>query len=320
VNIELLIENGGVLYQPVVPEGITWETARKGSPGKLTFDVVKDGIINFVEGNPVRFKFGTDNIFYGFVFKKGRDKDQMLSVTAYDQLRYFKNKDTCVYENMTATQVIKKKAADYKLQCGTLADTGWVIEARSEDNTTLFDIANNALDITTQNTGKLFVLYDDFGKLALSNIEDMKLDLLIDSETAENFNYESSIDGETYNQIKLAYDNKETGKREIYIAKDSEHINEWGVLQYYDKIDNPSIGAAKANALLGLYNQKTRSLSINNAWGDIRVRGGSLVPVCLNLGDMIVKNYMIVEKVKHTFKEDHHTMDLTLRGGLIAGE
>ena len=53
-----------------------------------------------------------------------------------------------------------------------------------------------------------YCLYDDFGKLTLKNIESMKLDLLVDSETAENYDYTSSIDSNTYNKVKLFYDNK----------------------------------------------------------------------------------------------------------------
>ena len=81
----------------------------------------------------------------------------------------------------------------------------------------------------------------------------------------KNYDYESSIDSDTYNQIKLTYDNSETGKREIYMAKDSSNIEKWGVLQYFDTIDEKTNGAVKARALLDLYNQKTRSLQIKNA-------------------------------------------------------
>ena len=40
-----------------------------------------------------------------------------------------------------------------------------------------------------------------------------------------DFNYTSSIDEETYNQVKLTYDNEKTGRREIYIAKHGANIN-----------------------------------------------------------------------------------------------
>ncbi len=161
----------------------------------------------------------------------------------------------------------------------------------------------------------MYVLYDDFGKLTLKNVENMKLNILIDEETGENFDYTSSIDDNTYNKIKLSYENKETGKREIYIAQDSRNMNKWGTLQYFDTIDEKENGKAKVNALLSLYNKKTRKLEIKNAIGDIRVRAGSAIVVMLNLGDVIIKNFMMVEKVKHTFNEKHHTMNLVLRGG-----
>ena len=43
--------------------------------------------------------------------------------------------------------------------------------------------------------------YDDAGKLTLKNINSMKLNLLIDEETGETFDYSSSIDEQTYNTI-----------------------------------------------------------------------------------------------------------------------
>ena len=145
--------------------------------------------------------------------------------------------------------------------------------------------------------------------------ENMKTNILIDSEAGENYDYTSSIDGETYNRIKLAYENEESGKRDIYIAQDGQRINDWGVLQYFETMRDNANGRAKADALLSLHNQKTRNLTIKNAFGDLRVRAGSSVAVMMDLGDISIKNYMMAEKVKHTFNNGLHTMDLTLRGG-----
>ena len=313
--IELLIQNENKVYQPVVEEGITWETERKGQPGKLTFSVVKDSIINFQEGNAVSLKVDGVKVFYGFVFKKERDKGNLINVTAYDQLRYFKNKDTYVYVNKTAGELIEMIAADFNLNTGTLEDTGFKIASRVEDNKSLFDIVQNALDLTLQSKNKLYVLFDDFGKLTLKNVESMKLNLMIDDETGENFKYTSTIDGETYNKIKLSFENEKTGKREIYISQDSSNINKWGVLQYFETIDDKVNGKAKADALLALYNKKTRNLTISNAFGDVRVRAGCSIPIKLNLGDVNVQNFMLVEKVQHTFNKDEHSMNMTLKGG-----
>ena len=304
---QLLIQNGNTVYEPVVQDEIKWTTERKGAAGKLEFKVVKDNIINYEEGNPVAFKVDNTNLFYGFVFKKKRDKEQIIETTAYDQLRYLKNKDTMVYTNKRADELVKLIANNYQLNVGTLENTGYTIAKKTESNQSLFDIILNAIDETIRNRKEMYVLYDDFGKLNLKNLERMKVGLVIDEETGQNFDYESSIDSDTYNQIKLTYDNSDTGKREVYMAK-------WGILQYFDTIDEKTNGAVKARALLDLYNQKTRNLQIKDALGDIRVRGGSLIIVNLNLGDVKLQNFMLVEKATHKFKNGEHFMDLTLKG------
>lgn len=323
MNIEFLIEHNRKLYSPVLEGGITWTTDRKGSPGQLTFTVIKENSISseeyddldFTEGDPVRLRIDDVDVFYGFVFTKKRNKQGTISVTAYDQLRYLKNNDTYVYENKTASEFVRMIASDFHLQTGDIEDTRFKIPSRVEENTSLFDMVQTALDLTLYNAKKMFVLYDDYGKIALKDIENMKVNVLIDAETAEDFDYSSSIDSNTYNKVKLTYDNDKTGTREVYIAQHGENINRWGVLQFFEELDEGENGQAKADALLSLYNKKTRNLSIKNAFGDIRVRAGSLIPVMLNLGDIKVDTYMLVEKCKHEIKDDVHLMNLTLRGG-----
>lgn len=320
--VELYIgnENGTQIYQPAIQEGVEWTTACRGTPGKLVFKVMADDILSFSEGSPVRLRVDGLDLFFGFVFKQQRNRDKVITVTAHDQLRYLKNKDTIVYGNKTASQFIRMVAEDYGLALGILEDTGYIIETRIEENTSLFEMVENALDLTMTNTKEMFVLYDDFGKLTLKSLPSMYVGsqgayLMIDEETGENFDYVSSIDNNTYNKIKLTYDNEESGKRDVYIAQDSSNINRWGILQYFDTIQKGENGQAKANAMLALYNKKTRNLKITDALGDNRVRAGSMLIVNLDLGDIKLKNFMLVENCKHTYKESEHWMDLTLRGG-----
>jgi hypothetical protein len=136
---------------------------------------------------------------------------------------------------------------------------------------------------------------------------------LIMEDTAENFDYTSSIDSETYNSVILYYKGKDETIK-LFTASDPSTINQWGTLRYFEEVKNPTIGQNKANSLLKLYNKKTRELKITGAFGDISVRGGTLIPVKLNLGDIITNNYMVVEKVTHKFDHDHYSMDLTLEG------
>ncbi len=307
MEIVLRIQNGDKVFEPKVLDGMTLSSERKGSPAVLKFEVVKSGDLNFTEGNKVNLIVNEAKVFAGFVFTKSRDNGPTISVTAYDQLRYLKNKDTYVYEGLTATKVIKVTAEDFGLNMGVLEDTGYAI-SRVEENKTWFDIIQSALDVTFLNTGKMYVLYDDFGNITLKNIENMKIPILVDNETAENFEYSTSIDTNTYNQIKLYYKN-----RLVKVKKDEGNIKRWGVLQLSETIEELTENALmKSKTMLERYNEKTRTLSVKNVIGDTRVRAGNSIGVYLSLGDQVANQYMLIERCTHTFKENEHFMDLTL--------
>lgn len=312
-NMKLTIQHGNVLYEPPVEEGVQIEWERTGSPGKLTFKVLKVEGLNFTEGDPVCFYYGDKSVFMGYVFKKSRDKAQRIEVTCYDQIRYLKNKYTYVFENKTATQIIKALCNDFNLHTGSMDNTNYVIPAIAEENISALDIVLDVLEETLLNTGNMFVLYDDFGKLQVKNCANMISGTLICETTAENFDYSSSIDDETYNNIVLYYKGDD-GAIQLFTASSATNVKQWGTLRYFEEVKTPTIGQNKANALLKLYNKKTRELSVKGAFGDVTVRGGTLIPVKMNLGDTNVNNYMLVEKVTHTFNKDNYTMDLTLEG------
>lgn len=315
---EILIENDKI-YLPCLEGDVTLDYERKGSPGTLKLNVIQDSILNIQEGNPIRFRYRGNNAFYGYIFTKKRKDNGIIELTCYDQLRYLKNKDTLIYSKKKYSDLLKMIADDYGLKCGTIEDTGYVIESRVEEGT-LLDILANASDLTVINKGKLYVLYDDFGKLCLKDIQSMLLPILVDEDTAESYDYSSTIDDNVYNRIKLAVDNDKTGERELYITNDAVNQSVWGVLQYYEKLSDVTSTTVKekGSTLLKYYNKKQRTLKIKNCMGDIRVRGGSSLVVKLDLPDMKVQNYMVVEKVKHTFNDDGHRMDLDVSG--IKGE
>ena len=481
-NIKLTIQHGNNLFEPPIEDGVEIEWERRGSPGKLTFTTLKvhPTDMSFQEGDPVCFYYDEKPIFLGYVFTKKRDREHHIKVTCYDQIRYLKNKFTYSFEKKTATQITTTLCNDFKLLTGTFDNTNYVLPSRIEENKSALDIILKGLDETLINTGEMYILYDDFGKLQLKNASNMVSTTLICKDTAENFDYTSSIDEETYNQIVLYYDpnsnsnsssdstlsdvdkmlklaKQEIGVSEnpkgsnhvkynteyygweavgenypwccvfiwwlfkhcdlshlfydgkktascntaanwfqvnkqwvtknykpgdivffkwdnsphycdhvgivesvdgnkitciegnycdkvtrvkrsshivgagrpkyasstsklkdtdmhIFTASSQPKINEWGLLRHFEKVDTPSNGQNKAISLLKLYNNKTRELKVNGAFGDINIRGGTLIPVKLDLGDTQVKNFMLVEKVKHKFDNDHHTMDLTLEG------
>lgn len=311
----LTIQHNGKLFSPPIVDGVQIEWERTEAPGKLTFTTIKQegNDMNFQEGDPVCFYYDDKNVFMGYVFKKQRDKEHHIEVTCYDQLRYLKNKYTYVFENKTASQIIKALCDDFNLHTDGIENTKYVIPVIAEENISAMDIAMDVLEETLLNTGDLFVLYDDFGKLTLKNSANMVSKSVIMQDTAENFDYSSSIDDETYNQIILYY--KEDDKLvQLYTASSPTTIKQWGTLRYFEEVSTPTIGQNKANALLKLHNRKTRELKVTGAFGDVSVRGGTLIPVQLYVGDTSANNYMQVTKVTHNFENDHYTMDLTLEG------
>lgn len=314
MNIELLIKGKGEkIFQPVIAGDIVWETERRGNPSKLTFTILKDSIISFPEGAPVNLRIDGKGVFIGYVFQKSRDKNQQIQVVCYDQLRYFKNKDIYLYTNKTASEVLRMIANDHGFQLGTVEDTGYKIARRLENMNTLFDIVLNALDLTAYNTKKLFILYDDFGKICLRNIESMKLDLLVESDTLENFDYSSSIDEDTYTKIVLIQG--EDNKPYVAPKSASKEMEQWGTLTYMDKVNDDINAQEMANQLLSLKNRKTKTLTLKGAFGDLRVRAGTSINVHLNLGDTIENRMLVCENVTHYFNADFHTMDISMRDG-----
>ena len=334
-NIQLSImtsnEKG---FIPCIPDGIVWTLDRQGAPGKLEFKVMQDDTLDFEEGACVQFRYGDLDLFKGYVFSKKQDRDKIVSVTAYDQLRYFKNKDVYQFINIKASDILKRIAGDFKLTVGDVEDTVYEIPRLRCSNETLFDIMGKALMHTylyaKNDSGevlkKAYNLYDDFGKICLKEVGSLDVPLLVDSETAGNFSFETSIDKGTYNKVKLYEDNKDEGKRNIYIAENTANQNRWGILQRTETVNTKRCmgPSEKAKRILDTCNYAKKSLSISNALGDCRVRAGSRIWISLtvkdsssDLGNGKKTVQMMVESVKHKFTNDYYVMDLTLKGGAL---
>ena len=320
-------------FSPAVLDGLQWELHRKGTPGKLTFKVYKDDVLKMEYGDTIDVTWNGVQFFHGFVFRKERNKDKQWNVLAYDQIRYLLNKDTFSYEGKKASEVIKELAEDYELIVGDLDDTQFVIEKRREPNTTILDMIQNALDLTMIHTNKLYVLYDDCGKLTLKDIEKMQTGLYIDADTAQDYNYTGTIDKNCYNLIKLEVDDGDNGHKVYYAPastedyEKSETRKQWGVLQKFENVNPKSQNPQDlANMYLEHYNRVCRTLTIKGAAGDLSVRGGSMMWININLGeddmeqDSSQAKQIIVEHVTHTFANGEHTMDMDVIGDKITGD
>lgn len=295
----------------VVIDDIGWDSEVQNGASKLTFSYI-DGHM-FPNGSVVRFKYKGFNIFYGYIFKINNE-DGVKGVTAYDSLRYFKYKDTKVFKRLSTDKLVKEIMAERpNMRVGNIRPTYHILPDKIEDNKTYLDMIYDSIADTLLATGRKYILYDKFGFVELVEAGELKLPIVLGDESyALGYNYEVSIDGDTYNKIKLAQDNKKTGTRESYIVQDSKNMSRWGVLQYYDKVDenlNPAQIKEKAEKLLKYYNQEEKTFSIP-ALGDPRVRGGS--GIYIDIAELGIKQWAMVKKVSHKFKGAIHTMDLEL--------
>lgn len=319
--LEILIDNknGKVWDVSEIASNLTWSTSRIGTPASVEFSLLASGIyqdkaFDVNNGDVVRVRKDGTNVFYGYVFSVKSNADAEVSVKAYDQVRYLLAKDTYVFKGQTATQIVQRIAKDFNLKTGKLEDTGYAIPSMVEDAQTLLDIIEKAVSLTLINSQQHFVFFDDFGGLSLRRVKEFLPDVYVGDESLMiGYDFSADIDNETYNRVKLYQDNKETGKRELYVAQDSANIAKWGLLQMYESVDE-GLNAAQIQQMLAqliaLKNREVKSLKLE-AIGDIRVRAGTYVPVIIeSLG---IKQPMLVDEAKHSFDGDEHTMSLTLK-------
>lgn len=294
-------------------EQATWTTNRTGSPGKFEFTLLKAGDIAFFEGDTVRFSVDGQLQFFGWVFTKSKDRWGVIDVTCYDRLRYFKANASYAFYGQTAGQIIQQIAGDLQVDVGQIDDTGYAIPSLIEQDQSCLDTVGDAVQQTLLNTGKIYVFYDDGNGVALQESGNMISDVVIGEKSLlTDYTYKTDIDEQTYNYVKLVKQNKETGRADVYVAEDSANIAQWGLLQLYQTVDgdvNEAKIKAQAQATLQYYNQRMRTLSVSSL-GVPGLRAGQMVLMKVpGLGDINLDQYVLLEKVTHTWKNDVHTMD-----------
>ena len=321
MNMQLLIaeKRTGKLWDaaPCVTTA-DYTTNRTGSPGKFTFTLIKAGDISFVEGDVVRFSVDGQLVFYGYVFSKSKDRWGVIDVTCYDSVRYLKANASYRFYGQTAGQIMTQIAADLQLPTSVIEDTGYPIPSLLEDDQSCLDIIEEAIQQTLLNTGKVYVLFDDGNGLCLREAANMIANVMLgDRSLVTNYTYKTDIDQQTYNSIKLARENEETGSAEVVEVYDSETIGRWGLLRLYQTVDgdvNAAQMAEQAQTMLAYYNRRLRTLSVESL-GVLGLRAGMMVLMKIKgLGDIDLDQYVLLEKVTHTFENDKHTMTFDTLG------
>lgn len=292
---------------------VSYTTNRTGSPGQLEFTLLKAGDISFLEGDAVRFSVDGELVFYGWVFTKRKDRWGVIDVTCYDCLRYLKASASYAFYGQKAGDIIRQIAEDFQLPVGTLADTGYALPSLVEEEQCCLDIIEEAIQQTLLATGTVYVLFADGDGIQLREAGEMMAPVMLgDRSLVTDYTYQTDIDQETYNRVKLSRPNEDTGRADVFIAEDSEHIGEWGLLQLYQSIDgeiNDAQAKEQAKTMLAYYNRRLRTISAS-ALGVLGLRAGMMVRMQIQgLGDIDLDQSVLLEKVSHTWENGVHTMD-----------
>lgn len=331
--IQLLVNNSKGIFDvtPFVTGDITLISQRKNTPTTLTFKFARDLVVQnnlsiaIDEGNAVELSVNGSKIYKGFVFEKSRTKEQIITIKCYDQIRYLQNKNSYTFVNKKASDVIKQISSEFNLQMGEIVDTGYILPPYNADNQSLLDIIMQTLDLTSYNSNELYIFYDAVGKLTLKKVKDMVTDFVFTDETnITDFSYLTSIDKQTFDVVKLYRDNKDTGQREYFIAKDNMNVGKWGILQHFEKADenmNDAQIKKLAEDILKLKNKISETLTVDVQNNDFSnkletLRAGNFVYVVINgLGSSNFSKVCLVEKCTHTFNDNYHKIKLELNGG-----
>lgn len=319
MTYELLIQEieSGTIYDVTTLAGqIEHTTALDGQAGELTVLLQQDpnGILSLSNGSILRFSVDGEGIFYGYIFRLKTDGTDTYEITAYDQMRYLKNEEVYLTENLSASQIFEAicKDASENMKYQVITPTTFIPPEYLHDGTTLYEIIEYGIQHTNVNVPeKHYFIRDNFGVLEFTELGENKTNLIIgDGSLLTSYEYEKSIDDETYNSIKVYRDNEDTGKRDVWLSVDSTTQQRWGKLQMVVQADD-GMNEAQIKEIgdnyLKLYNRESETMSLT-AIGHPQLRAG--MGFRLKIAKLGIDMDMWIENAKHFYEKDYHTMEL----------
>jgi len=318
-QLQIVGRNVGKTFEvsPIIKGDVRLTQQRTGAPAKLEFTLIKDFLAAYHEGDPVLMVVDGTTVFRGFVFSKRKNDKGEIATTCYDQLRYLKARQTYNWQNYSLAEAVGQIVADFRLQAGALPDTGYRLPYGHYQDMSLMDIILDYQAKTTIATGVIWNFFDDDGALTLKRADDMQSSYILGEESlATDYSYETTIDKETYNQIKLIRPNEETGRADLFQAMSEDTIARWGLLQLYEIVDenlNPAQIEEMSRRRLAFHNRVFRTLNLD-AVAVPEIRAGSLVFIDLpRLGDISLQAKLLIDNASFRFGTQNQRMKLEMQ-------
>ena len=283
----------------------------KETPSIFEMKFINKNLIPINEGDAISFKMGNQKMFFGYIFTINIQHNYIYTIKAYDQIRYLITRDTYIYYNKSASEIIEMICNDFNLKMGIIENTNYIIPYRIEENQPILDIIYTALEITKKTNGKDYLFFDDFGQICLKKYENMKTGVILDLTTNSiEYKIEKSIDKDVYNSIKLSIKNKKTKIISTFKKDDYNSKLKWGTLRYFERLPNTF-----SNFEAESYAQNILNLKYKNKFkillktkGLTNIRAGSILTIL----DGNEKRDMLIQKCTHTIANNEHIMNLIL--------
>lgn len=315
---------------------IKMRSTLKDNCGTLTFKLLHEDCQRlFSNGDRVRLYLDKHCWFCGFIFSMQYAGKNDMQVTVFDFLRYFKNplmymksqlKSQDGTKGLTASEIFKKLCTDLSIPYSVITNATIPVPAQNYDRKTGFNIMEFAINQTLMNSPKeareYFTFYHETnldadegvqnyldtqlfktsGEVQFQLRNNLTVDVPITDELLIKYNYETSIDKQTYNEVILYKDQKtylskkgkklkrgkKTGTRIVKSSNNGPNQDKWnllkgkwGYLPYYHKCPDGYTEAQMqnvANQLQDILGRETHSLQLS-CYGIIGLRAGQLVGV-----------------------------------------
>lgn len=251
-----------------------------------------------------------EHIFYGRLVNQTISNEDTMDLTFYDDIFYLNSNDANTFTNMTVDKIFLKHCKDYNIPARVDSPSSYILPPKIQQNTTCYKNIKEGIDLCLINEGVDYIIVPMGRELVFTDTSKLKKDVIIGSESfCTSYTYERSIESDTYNVIKIvkevtidesesqkfrASGSSGTKKRlEQYVVRDAHNMDMWGVLQFYDTIDEKANKAQiqqKAENLLKLKNRVWKKLKLSFI-APTYLRAG--YGIILDIGIVPVQHYLI---------------------------
>lgn len=273
----------------------------------LQVDYVFQAEYSITLGSLIIVKKDGIEMFRGYVVSASNTTKSTATIKAYDIRWYLlKNYADKIYENTTASNIMRGLCTEFSLPVGNIVNTDVKIRAIYR-NQSLFDIITDSLTKTTKVNGVKYIIKARENKLFLEK----KANQLVQWKIENGVNLisadlELSIE-DMANKIVIIGENNNV----IAVEKNSSMIESFGVMQFVENDDSATNAEArqKAKELIAEKSKIGKEFNIE-CIGIAGVEAGTALYI--NIKKLNTLSTFYVKRCEHNISGNNHTMSLEL--------